>query len=242
MTSVYPELNVLDWPALVGLGATLLYFLAQCVFRLFEKRWKGALFALLRLVGLGCLVFLGLGMMVMSSMFGPSEDYFADHLTIPEGIEIAEPERDESDISSAMTTDEIDEFQGLVRKAMEVPGDEIAEFTPDMPSLRLAATDHVTVFADYVEASPHWHVFIERGNRFASRSWNQRGEPQTTMHGYISEFSGDSAFQTRCLICLDRKQWSRYTVQHVEEGKKPVKPKMSRGNNLHESRVMIDCG
>ena len=31
------------------------------------------------------------------------------------------------------------------------------------------------------------------------------------------EFGGDAGFQTRCLICLDRKQWSRYSVQHVQE-------------------------
>jgi hypothetical protein len=56
------------------------------------------------------------------------------------------------------------------------------------------------------------------------------------------EFGGDAGFQTRCLICLDRKQWSRYSVQHVQEGPTPVKPDMSMGNNLHESRVMIECG
>ena len=31
-------------------------------------------------------------------------------------------------------------------------------------------------------------------------------------------------------------------MQHVEEGSRPVMPKMSRGNNLNESRVMIECG
>jgi hypothetical protein len=31
-------------------------------------------------------------------------------------------------------------------------------------------------------------------------------------------------------------------VQHVQEGSSPVKPEMSRGNNHHESRVMIECG
>ncbi len=123
-----------------------------------------------------------------------------------------------------------------------MPGTDDAEFTPDMPSLRKAATDHAETFREYIEASPDWHVFMERGNRFASRSWSYGGAPRDTLHGYISEFDGDSGFQTRCLLCLDRKQWSRYSVQHVEEGTKPVKPDVSWGNNLRSSRVMIECG
>ena len=78
--------------------------------------------------------------------------------------------------------------------------------------------------------------------RHYTRRWSYGGEPHDTLHGYISEFNGDAGFQTRCLICLDRKQWSSYPVQHVGEGSKPAKPKMSRGNNLFESRVMIECG
>lgn len=68
------------------------------------------------------------------------------------------------------------------------------------------------------------------------------GEPRDTLHGYISDFNDASRFQTRCLLCLDLKQWSGYAVQHVQEGSKSVKPDMSMGNKLQESRVMIDCG
>jgi hypothetical protein len=102
-----------------------------------------------------------------------------------------------------------DELQEVVRMALAVPGGDVAEFTPEMPSLRRAAKDHARAFRDYIEASPDWHVFIEQGNRFAARRWSYGGEPRDTLHGYISEFGGDAGFQTRCLICLDRKQWSR---------------------------------
>eukprot|EP01031_Cornospumella_fuschlensis_P001962 gene1962-2444_t len=111
-----------------------------------------------------------------------------------------------------------------------------------MPALRRATLDHTQAFREYLEASPDWHVFIERGNLFAARRWSYEGEPQDTLHGYISDYDEGAGFQTRCLICLDRKQWNRYSVQHVAEGTKPVKPAMSRGNNQHESRVMIECG
>jgi hypothetical protein len=106
----------------------------------------------------------------------------------------------------------------------------------------LSKQAHAKAFRDYIEASPDWHVFVEQGNRFASRRWSYGGEPRDTLHGYISELAGASGFQTRCLICLDRKQWSSYSVQHVEEGTKSVKPEMSRDNNLDQSRVMIECG
>ncbi len=95
---------------------------------------------------------------------------------------------------------------------------------------------------EYLESSPDWHVFIERGNHFASRRWSYEGRPKDTLHGYISEFGGDVPFQTRCLLCLDGVQWSKYNVQHVQEGTTPIKPKMSQGNGQPESRVMIECG
>lgn len=85
-------------------------------------------------------------------------------------------------------------------------------------------------------------ISSERGNNFASRRWSYGGDPRDTLHGYISDFFGNSRFQTRCLLCLDRKQWSWYAVQHVKEGTELVKPEMSRGSNLDESRVMIECG
>jgi hypothetical protein len=242
LSSVFREIDVLAWPALVGVCATLLYLLIQCIARLLERRWKEALFAFLRFGGLAVLLFLTLGAMIMFSFFGPVEDHFADNLTIPEGIEIVEPDLDANDTMDVSSAKGTDKLQDLVRKALTVPGGDVAEFTPDMPSLRRAATDHAKTFRDYIEASPDWHVFIEQGNRFAARRWSYGGEPRDTLHGYISEFDGDAGFQTRCLICLDRKQWSRYSLQHVEEGTKPVKPKMSWGNNLHESRVMIECG
>lgn len=175
----------------------------------------------------------------MLDMFmDPAEDHFADHLTIPKGIEIAEPEPEAIDT----TATNIDKLQAIVRKAVAVPGGDSEKFIPAMPSLRRAVTDHAQVFRDYLEASPDWHVFIEQGNHFAASRWTYAGKPRDTLHGYISEFGGSAGFQTRCLVCLDGKQWSSYPVQHAQEGTRPVKPDLRRENNLIESRVMIECG
>ncbi len=242
LATAFKGLAIVTWPSLAGVGVALVYLLIQCGMRLYERRWKAALFALLKLSGLVLLTILVLGAVIFSSMFEPSEDHFADKLMIPENIEVAEPERGESAVNNLETNEPADPLQSAVRQALALPGGDQVEFAPEMPSLRRAATDHPQTLFDYLEASPDWHVFLEQGNRFAARRWSYGGEPRDTLHGYISEFSGDDRFQTRCLLCLDRKQWSRYRVQHVEEGSRSVTPKLTLGNDLHESRVMIECG
>lgn len=223
-------------------GLAFLGLIAASIWNFIQKRRRISVINLLLIVGCGAANVFVVGFVMFASMFGPIEDGFADNLTIPEGIEIAEPHQDATDPWGAKTPRGSDEFQEAIRQAFSVPGDNTTEFIPAMPSLRQASTDHPKAFRDYVEASPDWHVFIEQGKRFASRRWSYGGEPQDTLHGYISDFSGPSKFQTRCLLCLDRKQWSRYSVQHVQEGTRPVKPDMSLGNELHESRIMIECG
>lgn len=170
------------------------------------------------------------------------EDGFADTLVIPEGIEIAEPVPDPADVRNVDAPAGGDPWQDMVRLVLAVPGNDAEAFVPAMPSLREASTDHAEMFRDYIEASPDWHVFMERENHFACRRWSYGGEPRDTLHGYISEFGGETGFQARCLLCLDRKQWGRYRVQHVQEGADPAKPDMRVGNAMFESRVMIECG
>ena len=43
------KIDLLTWPAVACVGATLLYFLIQCVARLVKRKWRGALFAFLSL-------------------------------------------------------------------------------------------------------------------------------------------------------------------------------------------------
>ncbi len=224
------------------MGIALLGLLAVSIRHFIKKEWSRGVTGLFLIVGCGFATVLAAIFLTFATMFGPSDDGFADNLKIPEGIEIAEPEQDASEDGETTALGGTDELQDAVRKALTIPGNGKAELTPHMPSLRKAATDHAVTFMEYVEASPDWHVFLERGNRFASRSWSYGGEPRDELHGYISDFSDAARFQTRCLLCLDRKQWSRYSVQHVAEGKRPVLLDMTKGNELHESRLMIECG
>lgn len=213
----------------------LLGVIAACVWNLIKRRWADGVINIFLLIGCFMATFLAFGYLLMANFFGPSEDGFADNLTIPTGIEVAEPEPEVLTPSNGT-----DEMQILVHNALAVPGNDVVEFAPSMPSLRRASA--VREFRDYIDASPDWHVFEEQGNRFASRRFSYGGEPRDELHGYISESEDNFRFQTRCLLCLDRKQWSRYSVQHVEEGTKAVLPEAKKEYGLYKSRVMIECG
>lgn len=224
------------------MAVTFLGLVVTFIQSLIKKRWERSILQLLQIIVCGLASIWACGLVLFTWMFVSDEDTFADNLTIPEGIEIAEPVPDQTAPWGGVIPEERDSFQEAIRMALSIPGNNDEETTPSMPSLRKASTDNFAKFLEYLEASPDWHVFPDRGNRFASRRWSYGGEPRDTLHGYISDFSDSSRFQTRCLICLDRAQWSRYSVQHVEEGTTPVKPKMSKGNDMHESRIMIECG
>jgi hypothetical protein len=216
--------------------------IATAIWSLIKKRWSQGVTQIFLLLACGAVTVYAVAFVVFASMFGPSEDGFADALTIPEGIDISEPDEESQPDFGLPIGDPSDEFQMMVRKALATPGSDVTDVTPSMPSLRTAATDHAAAFRDYIEASPDWHVFVERGNHFAARRWSSAGEPQDELHGYISEFYSEPRFQTRCLLCLDRKQWSRYSVQHEQEGTAAIKPEIEKEHEQFESRVMIECG
>lgn len=230
-------------------GLMVLALLGQCaagLWNLAKRRWVRALAGSALVVVSGAATIAAFlwtyGLLLLFSAIGSSEDGFADDLTIPEGIDIASPSSENTAFLGEPVSGGSDPWQAAVREALSVAGGDSTAFTPAMPSLRIASSQYADAFLAYLEASPDWHVFTERGHRFASRRWSYDGEPRDTLHGYISEFGGDGGFQTRCLLCLDREQWSGYDVQHAQEGTTPVQPEMRVGNHLHESRVMIESG
>jgi hypothetical protein len=204
-----------------------------------RKRWLNGIANLVLFLAIGVIFVLVLA----SWMLGTTQmkDGFADNLTIPEVIEIAEPERVKSRPWFDPAPKEIDEFQASIRKALTVPGNGNPAFIPAMPSLRRASTDHYQAFVEYVEASPDWHVFTERKSRFAARRWSYAGVPKNDRYGAIYQ-SAPPRFQTQCLLSLDRKQWSNYSVQPVQEGNEPVVPKISVVSQLQESQAIIESG
>ncbi|MEI8289881.1 MAG: hypothetical protein WCH99_10440, partial [Verrucomicrobiota bacterium] len=153
---------------LLATGLAFFGLAAASIWNFVRKQWGKGILNILMLFACGAATYLTFGFLVFSSMFGPSEDGFADNLKIPEGIDIVDPVPDASDATEVDATMRTDELQDMVRKALAVPGGDIAEFTPGMPSLRRAATDHAIAFRDYIESSPDWRVSMDRGNHFAA--------------------------------------------------------------------------
>ena len=239
----YSVLSLMPWETLQIL-ANILFGLSIVAFfgliiasiaNFMRQRWLKGIANLLLFFAIGFVFMLLLGVWMLG--FTQMQDGFADNLTIPEGIEIAEPER----VASYSAAREIDEFQAAIRAALSVPGNGDPVFTPMMPSLRKASTDYYPEFVEYLEASPDWHVFSQGKERFAARRWSRAGEPENERDGWVYE-NGPPYIQTRCLLSLDRKQWRYERVQPVQEGKQPVLPTISVSRQLHESRVMIDAG
>jgi len=203
---------------------------------LIHKRWLNFIANLGLFLVTGVTFVLVLGSWILGAT--QMQDGYADNLTIPKGIEIAEPER----VKSHPALAHVDEFQTSIRRALAVPGNGNPEFTPAMPSLRKASTDHYQALVEYIEASPDWHVFAEGKKRFAARRWSYDGEPKNELYGSIAEFGRTPRFQTQCLLSLDRKQWSRNSVQTIQEGHEPVVTKVNAAYKSLESYVNIESG
>jgi hypothetical protein len=216
--------------------------IAACIWNITQGRPGTAVMHLLLTFCCGAASFMAVAFASIAVAFGPSEDGFADNLTIPAGIEIADPEPEAPDPWGAETPGNVYGLQEAIRRALTVPGNNTAEFIPAMPSLRKASMNHPEAFRDYVEASPDWHVFLEGRTHFASRRWSSEGEPLDTLAGNASHSGGGLGFQTRCLLCLDRIQWSKDIVRHVQEGTEPAEPDLSLRHGLHKSRILIESG
>lgn len=245
--TLYAFTSIMQWQPLtvlltmidVFLHLAIVGILASSIWNFIKKKyWIGSVHLFL---AIACIA-ITLQFLLFRAMFGSSEDGFADQLTIPKNIEIAEPDEDSTLPWNLDPAKGSDAFQKAIRNALSLPGNNKKEFTPSMPSLRKASTTYAAMFHDYLEASTDWKVFIHRGNRFALRRWSYEGEPKDTLNGYISEFNHSPPFQMRCLLCLDLKKWSWHSVQRFQEGSQLVYPSITRRNNMKESTVMIECG
>lgn len=224
------------------LGLVFLGLLAASAWNLLKRRWALGLANVIFTLFCAGATFGGFLYLLFAFHFGPSEDGFADNLTIPEGIDISEPLPDTSKTPWTNQPKPSDALQLSILKALETPGNDSIEFTPSMPSLRKASRNHLRLFLDYLDASPDWHVFVEDSKRFATRRWSYGGEPRSTLHGYNSRNETDGMFQSRCLLSFDDRRQDRLKVLRTEEGSHSVRPEVGWSNNQHSSRVLIECG
>jgi hypothetical protein len=216
----------------------LLWFLMLAIARFYRKRIGGGFAAL------GCMIAAVISIVpvyLISGFLGlaiPS-DGFADDLSVPEGVELAEPL--ERDSFREMPGGPADVFQAAVRAALEVPGSEDSRVNLRVSSLERVRLEKPALLERYLAVHPGWRVYEERGRRFATRRWMNGSNWRVTLHGYYSWFSDDGPrYQTRTSLCLSGKPWGR-NGQRIEPGKLGAVD-LRRGNNLHESSLIVPAG
>ena len=228
---------------LVVACVALLGMLAACVWNLTNKRWATGVANLLLLPVCGMAAVYAFGVIMFASMFGPSEDGFADNLVIPANIEITEPGKEQE----AQPGGEQDAFQGALLASLQAPATGDTTVAANIPSLLRLQKNNRDMLRRYLATSPAWRVFLEHGQVFATRRWMSGPEWRFDLHGYYSRHDIDAwskagipDFQSRFTIGLSGKPWWRgdKNTTWMEAGD-TGKAKVSEGNQVHQSHCVI---
>ncbi len=174
------------------------------------KHWTKAAINLVMFPLCGIAASATMGFLVIVVALGPSEDGFADNLSIPENIQIAEP------LDELMTElrKANDSFQQALLAALGSPGGNDPTITANVASLITLQTNAPDVLKRYLTTSPSWRVFKEHGNVFATRRWMIGSQWRYDLHGYYSRHDIGTwsiafpHFQTRFTIGLSGKPWA----------------------------------
>jgi len=230
---------------LITTALAFLGILVAAIWNLGKKRWlKGAL----NLVLLPICALLAVALIyavTFARIFGPSEDGFADNLTIPANIEINDPTTENAVGALPIK----DPFQQALLAALDIPGGDDPAVLAEIPSLVRLQREHPALLRRYLAANPSWRVYQERGEIFATRRWTVNGQRRYSLHGYYSafDFRGEMAadtgrFQSRTTINLNGRSWIRDndTVTHLKVGQSaPLK--LTLGNQQQESTCIISA-
>lgn len=233
-----------------ALGAAVLGMLAVGIGNLVRKRWRQGIFhfAMIPLAGVG--LFLIGAAMAVAAFFGPSEDHFADDLVIPDGIEVTDPKPVQ--ISGTAVEDEdgasaVDAFQADLLAALEQPGGNDPTVTASVDALVKLYTQTPDMLNRYLAVSPAWRVFIEDGNRYATRRWKLSGRWRYTLHGYYTRHDLNRSdrslprFQSRLTLGFSGEPWySRRSGDTQVQAGQTQPLTLTTGNQMPESRFVID--
>lgn len=227
---------------LIAAGLALLGVLVSALWNLIKKRWAKGIVNLVLLTVCAVATAFAFAFLMFASMFGPSEDGFADELTIPSDIQVADPTKD----LDAQLSGEQDSFQTAVLAALRAPGGGDATVSGNIPAL-VRLERNPDILRRYLAASPAWRVFKEHGNVFATRRWIIGSERRYDLHGYYSRHdidtwakSGTPDFQLRFTIGLSGNPWWRGNKDStwLKVGE-TTQVKLTEGNQMQESHCVI---
>lgn len=244
---INPYLNLPDFVGLgllLLLGLTLVGIPLAAAWNFSRKRWgKG----LTNFVAAVLVMIPVVGFCSMAYHFlGPSEDGFADDLTIPQDIEISAPQ----DVWRDYQGGPGDTFQACLLTAIKERSSGNSAITPALPSLVQLHEKAPGVLRRYLSTSPCWRVFKEKGAVFAARRWVVGYDWLYEMHGYYSRFSlGLSPhdvlpdFNSRVTLGLSSKPWARLSDESICIQYGQTLPLTIAGNGQKAaSHCVITCG
>lgn len=165
----------------------ILFFVAWVV-SLFKRRWKRALLqaalGVVWLVGSSCAV----AMLFVGAMFGPSEDHFADALTIPPDVETTIVTPESGFESCYFSTSDVydDDFSLSVFKSLAKEGGEDATVTCDLSELADLVHNRRDELMAYLARHPGWWLHEDHGRLSATRRLRARGVWNHPLNGYYS--------------------------------------------------------
>lgn len=218
---------------------SLLGVLTAALWNFLRKRW---LRGFVNLLGLP-VCFVAMLATAFLCMFGPSEDGFADNLTIPAGLEISDPLPETEQAPDASP----DIFQKAIIDAIGVAGSDDTTITAYAPSLVKLARENPGLLRRYLASSAAWRVYEDNGKHFATRRWKIGGDWKWNLHGYYTSFDltpfnkeKQPDFQTRLTLGLDGKPWfENGATTRVALGEaKPLE--LRKGNNRDTSHCVIE--
>ena len=208
---------VLKILGMVG-GGGFIVFLALClaafVRALVLKRWGRAVavfFATGACAGVSLVAACAVAFMVVLV----DNDHFADDLSVPVGIEIAEP--GECTLwPGTGSPDGADAYFTAVSNALSQAGTDDETVSADVPSFARLARENRDILLRYLSAHPGWRVFAERDSLYANRIMMKHGDWDYPLNGFFSDFyypmtseGREPRYQVRLTIGFPDPWWNR---------------------------------
>lgn len=241
----WKRLAVISPVMFVCLSISCLGILSAGVWNLFRARWAKGLANLVLLLVCSVASFSWVALLMLESVSGPSEVGFADNLSIPSDIEVAEPLNE----LIAAPGGTKDSFQQSLLASLSSAGNDDPTLTADVSALLKIHQNSPSTLMRFLAVSPSWRVFRETGDLFATRRWMIGPKWRYTLYGYytkhhIGVWSQGSIpnFQFRLTIGLsgNTQAGMKFKATRMDAGQ-TRSLKLSTGNQMYESRCLINA-
>lgn len=169
-------------------------------------------------------------------------DGFAAHLHLPQNISLSEPQPELEPMPGQ------NPMQRELLQALKAPAQDLDPHVQAvLPNLSKVQSKAPDVLLRYLEASPAWRVFEDRGQLFATRRWQSGQQWGYGLNGYVSSFGLDPfgeqglpPFQFRLTLGLGPQPWVRSPRATPISLNQAAEPKLFKENHLLESLCQIE--